>query len=412
MKKKIKNGIITVAVIIAALFIIIVMSKERSTNTITDNNFAIAKKGIFEVLVVSTGELQAENYSEILAPEGLASRRLRISGNITITDLVTEGTVVQTGDYVATLDRTELDNTLKTEYDNLTTMETNLEMARLDTAVSLSSLRDNIKNTALNVEEAKITLTQSQYEPPSTIRQAEISLNKIERSLEQLKKSYDLKVQQSLVTIKNYENRLIDQREKIYELENVLSEFVVTAPAPGMIIYMKDRLGVKRKSGSAITTRDRVVATLPDMSTMISKTYVNEIDINNIDTGMDVRILVDAFPGKRYSGKIISISNIGEQLPNASAKVFEVLIRVNESDPTLRPSMTTGNMIIIKEFKDVISAPLMCLLSENDKTFVMIKDKNKTIKQEVTIGDVNENSAIITEGLEEGVSLYYNDIVN
>ena len=403
MKKKI---LIAASVVIALILFMVFISRSSSHTTNETNLFTQVKQGKFEILVVSTGELQAENYSEILAPAGLESRRLRISGNITITDLVAEGTVVDSGDYVATLDRTELDNTLKTEYENLSTMETEYEMIKLDSAVSLSSLRDNIKNTGLNLEESKITLIQSQYEPPSTIRQAEIAVNKIERSLEQTIKGYDLQVQQAISTIRRMELRLQDQIEKINELENVLSEFIITAPAPGMIIYMKDRTGVKRKSGSAITTRDRIVATLPDLSSMISKTYVNEVDIDKIAVGMDVRILVDAFAGQMYTGQIIDISNIGEQLPSASAKVFEVNIRVNELNPSIKPSMTTGNMIIVKQFEDVVYVPLVSILLENDKTFVYTENKKK---QEVILKEVNENNVIV-EGIEPETTIYLNPI--
>ena len=61
-------------------------------------------------------------------------------------------------------------------------------MKILDTAVTLTDLRDEIKNQIYVVEEARITLAESRYEPPATIRQAEINLNKAERGLEQLKK--------------------------------------------------------------------------------------------------------------------------------------------------------------------------------------------------------------------------------
>jgi len=55
---------------------------------------------------------------------------------------------------------------------------------------------------------------------------------------------------------------------------------------------------------------------------------------------------------------VTSVANIGEQLPNADAKVFEVIIKVNGSDPILRPSMTTGNKIVTKTIEDVIYVPL------------------------------------------------------
>ena len=119
-----------------------------------------------------------------------------------IQDIVPEGTIVKKGDYIAQLDRTDYDNTLKDELQNLTTLQANLEMKILDTAVTLTDLRDGIRNQKYVVEQAKITLAESKYEPPATIRQAEISLNKAERGLEQLKKSYDLRRAQSLSDIK------------------------------------------------------------------------------------------------------------------------------------------------------------------------------------------------------------------
>ena len=58
---------------------------------------------------------------------------------------------------------------------------------------------------------------------------------------------------------------------------------------------------------------------------------------------------------------LTDVANIGEQLPNTDAKVFEVVIKVDGTDPILRPSMTTGNQIVTKEFEDVLFYTLgMC----------------------------------------------------
>ena len=84
------------------------------------------KKGQFDIVVTTTGELQAENSTDIRGPEFTQSRNIRAM-DIKITDLVPEGTEVKAGDYVATLDRTTFDNSLKDELERLTTYETNLE---------------------------------------------------------------------------------------------------------------------------------------------------------------------------------------------------------------------------------------------------------------------------------------------
>jgi HlyD family secretion protein len=399
-----KTIIITAAVAVVAIIIMIVVNRVNSKKDIA-NLYATAQKGQFDIVVTTTGELQAENSTDIYGPEFTQSRNIRAM-DIKITDLVPEGTEVKAGDYVATLDRTSFDNSLKDELERLTTYETNLEVKVLDTAVNLSNLRDNIKNLKFSVEEAEITLQQSKYEPPTTIRQAEISLDKSKRSLEQNVRGYALKVEQARSDMRTMKTQLTEQRQRVADLQQVLSKFVITAPSSGMVIYKRDRSGSKRKVGSSISPWDNVVATLPDMSSMMSKTYVNEIDVSKVKTGQRVDIVVDAFPEKKYTGTVTSVANIGEQLPNADAKVFEVQIKVDGSDLILRPSMTTGNKIITKTINDVTYIPLESVQAGQDSIpFVYLKNGSRQI---VVLGESNENNVVVEQGLEAGTVIYLN----
>ncbi len=394
--------IITGIIVVVAIIVLIVISKVTSKKDI-QNLYAESKRGQFDIVVTTTGELQAKKSTDIFGPEFTQSRGIRAM-DIKITDLVPEGTEVKPGDYVATLDRTTFDNSLKDELERLLTMETNLEMKILDTAVTLSNLRDNIKNQRFTVEEAQITLDQSKYEPPTTIRQAEISLDRASRSLDQSIRGYSLRVEQAKSDMRSMKNNLSEQRTRVSDLQTVLSKFIITAPSAGMIIYKRDRMGTKRKVGSSISPWDNVVATLPDMSSMNSKTYVNEIDVSKVKSGQKVEIMVDAFPEKAYTGMVTTVANIGEQLPNADAKVFEVNIEVDGSDPILRPSMTTGNKIITKTISDVIYIPLESVQAGADSIpFVYMKNGNKQV---VVLGESNENNVVIEQGLESGVQIY------
>jgi len=394
--------IITGIIVTVAIIVLIVIGRLSSKKDIA-NLYAESKRGQFDIVVTTTGELQAKKSTDIFGPEFAQSRGIRAM-DIKITDLVPEGTEVKKGDYVATLDRTTFDNSLKDELERLTTQETNLEMKILDTAVTLSNLRDNIKNLRFTVEEAAITLQQSKYEPPTTIRQAEISLDKASRSLDQSIRGYSLRVEQAKSDMRTIKNNLAEQRQRVSDLQVVLSKFIITAPSDGMIIYKRDRMGAKRKVGSSISPWDNVVATLPDMSSMISKTYVNEIDVSKVKAGQQVEIIVDAFPEKAYTGMVTSVANIGEQLPNADAKVFEVMIEVNESDPILRPSMTTGNKIVTKTISDVTYIPLESVQAGIDSIpFVYMKNKTRQV---VVLGESNENNVVIEQGLEPGTQIY------
>jgi len=393
---------ISIGIIVVLIISVIIFNKVTGGEK-TEYLKVKVKKGEFEILVTTTGELQAENSEDITAPQKLrTSRQLRF-GQIKIQDLIPEGTVVEEGEYVATLDRSDALNKLKDIEDELEKMQSSYTRTRLDTTIQLRNLRDELINLEFAVEEKEIVLEQSKYEPPATIRQAKIDLDKAQRAFSQSTKNYKLKVQQADADMRESEINLSKEQRSKDEMQSIINQFVIHAPSPGMVIYKKEWGGKKREVGSMISPWDLTVATLPDLSSMISKTYVNEIDISKIKTGQEVRIGVDAFPEKEYTGKITDVANIGEQLPNTDAKVFEVIIQINESDPILRPSMTTSNKIVTATFEDTLFVPLETIHSNDTIPFVYT---TKGVKQIVVLGPSNENEVIIERGLKAGNEIY------
>ena len=402
MKKTlIGTGIVVFAAFLVLYILTRVTSKRNPTEFYTE-----VEKGQFEISVTSAGELLAEKSIEIKGPEIAMGRDIRFF-NIKITDLIPEGTVVKEGDYVGTLDRTDLNNNLKDAQESLLTLQTNLNMKLLDTAVALTDLRDQIKNQRFAVEEAKMTLHNSKFEPPTTIREAEISLDKSQRVMEQLQRSYAQKLAQNKTDIFNQNYWVNKGSKKVKDLEEVLAGFTIKAPASGMVIYKREWSGTKRKVGSMINPFDKVVATLPDLTSMLSKTYVNEIDVSKMQKGQKVDITIDAFPQKKFHGQVSYIANIGEKLNNTNDKVFEVQIRVDGSDPALRPSMTTGNKIQVSNIKDALYIPIECVQAGTDSIpFVYTK---KGVKQIVVLGESNEKNVLIEKGLEAGTAVFVNN---
>src|SRR5690606_19909936 len=150
------------------------------------------------------------------------------------------------------------------------------------------------------------------------------------------------------------------------------------------------------KAGSQIQMYDPNVASLPDLTKMMSKTYVNEVDVRKVKNGQNVEIGLDAYPDKKLKGKVTRVANVGEQRPNSDSKVFEVSIEIEGTDESLRPSMTTSNRIIAKIIEDALFLPLECLHNQADTiTYVFKKDGLNTVKQEVVTGDANANDVVI-----------------
>lgn len=399
MKKKLVITSIVLIVTFAGLFIFNKLTTKKDEKSL----FVRASKGDFEISISATGELIAENSVNILAPEVARGRDFH-AAELKITDLVPEGTIVREGDYIATLDRTQFDNTLKDERDRLQTFLTNYETKKLDTAVLLTGLRDAIRNQEHTVVEAELTLANSKYEPPTTIRQAEINLDKQKRNLEQQGKSYVLRRAQSVKDLNTVKINLNRVQRRVNDLENLLPLFIVKAPGPGMVMYKRDHHGTKIKTGSSVNPFERTVATLPDLSSLISRIYVSEVEVSKVKPGQEVFINIDAFPDRKYTGKVASVANIGEKLPNSDTKVFEVIIKLDGSDPLLRPSMTTANKIIMKTLRDAIYIPNECVYAGTDgKPYVFTKRKTRQL---IVPGEANDKNIVIIKGLKPGEMVY------
>jgi HlyD family secretion protein len=100
----------------------------------------------------------------------------------------------------------------------------------------------------------------------------------------------------------------------------------------------------------------------------------------------------------------MSVANIGEKLPNSDSKVFEVLVKIDGTDYSLRPSMTTNNKIMIKSFENVTYIPNECVNTGTD-SIPVVYTKNGH-RQVVLLGESNEKEIIIEKGIEPGTQIH------
>ena len=357
------------------------------------------KRGKFKVEIETTGELEAKNSVKILGPQSLRNFQI---WQVTIQSIVDEGTVVKKGEWIATLDRSEFQNKFTAKQIELDKANSKFNQTQLDTTLQMRQSRDELINLRYSVEEKDIVLEQSKFEPPATIKQAEINLDKAKRAFEQAAENNKIKKKQNVEKMREVAAELRKVQGEFDGMTKVLESFNVMAPEDGMVIYEKGWDGKAIKAGSQIQMWEPTVATLPDLTKMQSKTYVNEVDVRKVKVGQSVDLGLDAYPDKKFTGLVTRVANVGEQRPNSDAKVFEVSVEINGTDPTLRPSMTTSNKIIASEVENVLYIPLECLHSQFDSiTYVFKKSGIKTIKQEVTVGETNSNDAVVLYGLAD-----------
>ena len=359
---------------------------------------ARVKQGDFKVVVTSAGELRAKKFVQVQGPLNMQQAEIY---QTKISTLVPEGTVVKEGDVVAELDRSGIAAKMAEVSLALQKAEAQLTQALLDSTLNLATAREDMKTMELSLEEKRLAKEQAAYESPSVKRQVEIDYEKATRQLAQAKANYITKTQQAIAKMAEVGSDVQRQRNKLKNVQDVLGNFTIRAPTPGMVIYVKEWNGKKKGIGSQVSAWDPTVATLPDLGEMESLTYVNEIDVRKIAAGQTVSVSLDSDPTKKLSGKVMAVANVGEQRPNADAKVFEVKILLNEADTTLRPGMTTSNAIETTTIKNAVFVPLEAVGVEGTIPFVYRRDGSAVTKQQVETGLANDDEIVIAKGLQK-----------
>src|SRR5436309_14085976 len=260
---------------------------------------APVKRGEFRAVVSTAGELRARQFVQITVPTGGQQAGVY---QIKISSIVPEGTVVKQGDVVAELDRTTVAPKLQEVSLALQKAQAQYEQAMLDSTLTLSTARENIRTMELGLEEKRLAKEQAVYEAPTVRRQAEIDYERADRALTQARSDYQTKTEQAKAKMREVGADLQRQRNMLKVVQDVMAGFTIRAPAPGMVIYVKEWNGRKRTAGSQVNAWEPGVATLPDLTQMESVTYVNEIDVRKLAVGQPVTLTLDADPTQRLTG--------------------------------------------------------------------------------------------------------------
>lgn len=217
----------------------------------------------------------------------------------------------------------------------------------------------------------------------------------------------------------------VDQKKEAYELARVAltkaqqdreltrrgrlsatgQESIIRAPAAGTILTRAVNEGdpiVPLTSYQPGTE----MATVADMSDLIFKGTVDEIDVGKLAVGMTARIKVGALPTDVVTGTVQRIAPQAQQKEGAT--LFDVEIELDPNQKiTLRAGYSANADVIIREKKDVLVLPERLVTFEDggNKSFVELPSadpKAEPKKVEVKTGISDGLNVEIVSGLKKG----------
>ncbi len=186
---------------------------------------------------------------------------------------------------------------------------------------------------------------------------------------------------------------------------------VILAPRDGLVVYATagDEEHRKKISVGMTPLEGTDLIYLPDVSSMLVDLQVSEVDLAKLRLGLPAEIRLDAYPDTVFKGEITMIADLAKRKLNlmtgkaSGAKVFDVTLRVHESDLRLKPGLTATADIVLNQYDDVLYVPVESIFFDADKKpLVYLRQGSKTTPRHVSIGESNDRYVVIKDGLQEG----------
>ena len=323
----------TVSIIVVALAVVAVFVAMKAKASNKQEPKLPVKVGKAEVADIQVKVTEVGN----VQPEVKVDVKSAVSGKV-IAILHRDGDVVRAGDVLA---RVEPD---------------------LNQAQSLAETKNQLTSAQIRFEQAK-----KNYDQDHSLFEMGLLANKANRDSETEYRAakQELEKSQEKYAIVEKSGIPINQRPDQFQGSNIV------APMDGLVLTKNVEIGESITSGVSSFNAGTVLFTVADVSKMIIKAGVNEVDIGKIRVGMPVNVSLDAYPKNKFPGRIDRIApavRIDDKV-----RVFDVEIRLDAQGRELRSGMT-ANIEVLGEKKDkVLTVPVESVFQRDDGEIVFVK---------------------------------------
>jgi HlyD family secretion protein len=267
-------------------------------------------------------------------------------------------------------------------------------------AQQVAQTKASIKSKTLDLEEAERNLKRME----TLYEQGFIAEQEVEDARKQYENSniqLQLAKKQLWVVLGGEEN--VDIENFNLDLEGA-ENITLKSTINGMITSISVEEGEMITSGTqALGGGGTGIMTVADMSEMIVKANINEVDVGKLQKGQKVKIGFDAIKGKIYQGKVRRISPSG--IEDQNLVVYPVEVEIQDSDAQIRPGMTADLDIIVGEAENVLCIPKQAVINREGKAMVLLRAKGKVAPTPVITGLDDNVKVEIKKGINEGDTL-------
>jgi HlyD family secretion protein len=363
---------------------------------------ARVRQGEFLISVRNTGDVRSSR-SVVLSVGRIPSP--------TIVRLAENGKPVRRGEVVVELDSATLEQTMLTRSTEARTIESEMVQLKASQRIEDEANALRLMQAEYNLERAR--LEASKAEILSAVQGAK---NRIDVTVSEGEKrgveTVIVAAEASQAADLERVNRRKNKAERdVQRSREYLQQVRLYAPVDGIVnILPNQRSGGFGRTPPPFKVGDSVwsgaaIAEIPDLSDMFVQLSLDEVDRGRVSVGNEVRVRVDAVPGRDFPAEVTWISPVAEVIFRGfrnTEKKFLARAQLKELDERLRPGMTANAEVVIRSEPDSILIPIAASFTKDGKPAVWLQKGSNFVLTEIEVGERNDSDIQVLSGIKPG----------
>lgn len=241
---------------------------------------------------------------------------------------------------------------------------------------------------------------------PSLTESAKAKVQNAKLGFQQTKQAGVHKIARAQSGILQVKAKLKAKQTALRQAESGLKKTVLHAPFDGLLIYYESfqngELRTVRVGDTVIINKP--ILYLPDITSLIVKGKIREIDLHRVAVDQSAIITVEAYPDISFIGKLSFIGALAKkQLGRRDGeKYFQVHFSFDTVEEKLRPGMSARVTIRTANLHQALSLPVEAVFQDGSGHYCYLQKGRTTILRRLQTGHSNEDFIEITAGLETG----------
>ena len=369
------------------LLLIVACSNEHSEIS----TYTVIRKN-FESTIIIDGYAEPVQSASVTCP--------RAGSGGTVAFLIEDGTWVNEGDILCTIENKSMETRYDEMLTNLENAEAGIEKTKAELSLQYTMLEADSKNNEAETQIAHLDSTRLQYYSPNQkhVRELELQIVGITRRKIEMKLASLTIIQKSEIKKLELEiQRLINNVESV---KKDLDALVLRSAKKGLAIRGTNPMTDNKMAVGDVVYNGMPLVNIPEMDKMKMKIFASERDYRYINVNDSVYYTFDALEDNVAWGKILNKMPVGKEVKEGSkVKYFEIDASVDSTLVIPDPGFTATCYIMLKQVKDTLIIPQIAIFEQDSMKVVYVENKKGYEMRQVLIGESSPKDAVVTNGL-------------